>query len=111
MTFYNTTNESGDVLAQFKRKARSQDIRVLDFFLANPKSLVTPCDVWASLLRADVLTSIRRSVTNLTVEGLLIKTDLRAEGVYGRPCHLWKLNPEVMKQKEQQMDLPLGERQ
>ena len=36
------------------------------------------------------LTSIRRAMTDLTAEGMLVKTDYRVEGSYGKKVHTWR---------------------
>lgn len=107
--YYNTTGETGEALRRFREKASGQDVRVMDLFIQKHDALMTPCDVWAELGRQDVLTSIRRSITNLTREGYLIKTSAKTKGIFGRPCFLWKLNPEVLRIREQQLELNLGE--
>lgn len=38
------------------------------------------------------ITSIRRSITSLTKDGLLVKTDKTVMGNWGMREHLWKIN-------------------
>ena len=90
--FYNTTKESGGILETFKSKASAQDDIILSLFNKNPKRLFSPYDVWKLKFTENTpLTSIRRSITNLTNRGILIKTDQKVQGNYGRPTYLWQL--------------------
>ncbi len=93
MTYFNTTGQSGTALTKFKRAAANQDDKVLDVFKRLSKSKLTPEQVWlqAGVSDATPITSIRRSLTNLTKRGELVKTDTMKWGPYGRPCHTWTL--------------------
>ena len=53
----------------------------------------TPSAIRRMVLPDAPLTSVRRAMTNLTKDGLLEKTELKAEGIYGRPEHFWKYKP------------------
>ena len=37
------------------------------------------------------ITSIRRAMTNLTDDGMIVKTQKTVKGVYGKSEHLWAL--------------------
>lgn len=89
MNHYNTTNESGQTLIDFESKAKTQDDEVLKFIKS--KSIASPSFVWRSLYKERTpLTSVRRAMSNLTKKGLLIKTDIKQIGPYGRPEYCWK---------------------
>jgi len=94
MTFYNTTNEKGDQLKTSEQKTKTQDDIVMDFFQANRAHRFTPNNVQALALPDAPLTSVRRSITNMTEDGLLEKTDTKREGRYGMPNYCWRLAPE-----------------
>ena len=90
--FYNTTGESGEQLEMFKGKAKTQDQIVLRFFKSNPKINYSPSQVWRLVFQEKTpLTSVRRSMTNLTGEGLLCQADEKRQGIYGRPEKTWRL--------------------
>lgn len=76
--------------------ALTQTEMILRFFEANPNQEFTPCEVWQSVGYATILlNSVRRSVTNLTKAGDLIKTGNRKAGIYGELNYTWKLNPKA----------------
>lgn len=95
MEFYNTTHEKGDALELFKGKAKSQDKRVLQIFKAiGPMATISPSGVFSiygALYPEAPITSIRRSITNLTKAGLLEKTAEKRIGPLGRPEYAWKI--------------------
>jgi hypothetical protein len=41
------------------------------------------------------ITSIRRALTNLTEQGLLVKTDLQRMGAKGKPEYIWKVKSQT----------------
>ena len=88
--YYNTTNVNGDQLNLFTKIAKSQDEKVLEIFKSG--KLLSPEDVW-KMIDGALLTSIRRSISNLTKQGFLIKTDQTKIGIYKRPVYLWKVIP------------------
>jgi len=96
MAFHNTTKESGQHLIQFEDKANAQDKMVLDFFKKHNAFGFTPCECMDFLsLQGVPITSIRRSISDLTKKNLLIKTNKKKIGRYGRPNFTWKFNNEV----------------
>lgn len=96
--YYNTTRMEGKELAVREMKTEAQGRKILDFFRSNPGILFTPFDVQNKLNLTGVpITSIRRSMTNLTCcyEKYLIKTSVKRPGIYGEPNHCWVLNKEA----------------
>ena len=91
--YYNTTNEKGEKLAEYKEKAMTQDEIILDWFSYTSKRQqgLTPSNVQRYALSNAPLTSVRRSMNTLTKQGKLMKTDVKREGIYGRLEHVWKL--------------------
>lgn len=92
--------------------ARRGDARVLDYFRANPGRRFAPSDVHQYLAefcgtggddiapRAPLLTSVRRSISNLTARGLLVHYPAdRRPGPHGARESTWGLalesRPEV----------------
>lgn len=90
--FYNTTEEDDNTNQVFINIARNQDQIILDFFRKYPNDSFTPDAVhWNLYDERTPVTSVRRSITNLTASGKLIKTDNKQLGHYGRMCYQWKL--------------------
>ncbi len=92
-SYFNTTNQSGTALTKFKRAAANQDELILKVFNARKRIKLTPFDVQKRLRYpiSTPITSIRRSLTNLTNSGYLVKLDEMRVGAFGRPNHLWTL--------------------
>tara|TARA_R110002012_G_C11575404_1_gene604830 strand:+ start:285 stop:602 length:318 start_codon:yes stop_codon:yes gene_type:complete len=90
MSFYNTTSEKGQELKESHKKARSQEELIYSYFLTygNPLS---PSQVLEKLKLNCPITSVRRAITNLTLENKIIKTDEKVKGIYGKSEHLWRL--------------------
>ena len=93
--YYNTNNESGDTLKSSKTKTLNQENLVLHVFKTNPKINLSPDDVQGVLVddfqAAFPITSIRRSITNLTNSNKLKKTNKMKQGVWGKKTHTWIL--------------------
>ena len=92
MPYFNTTNEEGQVLINFRSKAVKQDEQVMNiFYMVN--GALSPSEVHHygvdKLGWRCPLTSIRRSFNTLTKQGKLEKTNRKIEGLYGRMEHLW----------------------
>jgi len=103
MTYYNTTRQKGEQLKVAWKKTKTQDDKVMEYFYEHGKA--TPSEVWfhfikhehhGEILNAVPITSIRRSITNLTSSNLLSKTDNKREGVYGRPEYVWERRNQVI---------------
>jgi hypothetical protein len=72
--------------------ALTQTEKILRFFQANPDKEFTPCEVWQAVGYGDMLlTSTRRSISNLTKAGDLVKTGNRRAGIYGELNFTWTL--------------------
>jgi hypothetical protein len=87
--YYNTTNVSGDLLLEFEDKAQTQEQAILNEFKKHPE--YSPADLFYLFIGKYPITSIRRSLTNLTNEGKLIKTGFKRKGLFGRMEYVWKL--------------------
>lgn len=91
-SFHNSTNESGQQLLRFERKAADQETRIAEFFVRNAHRDFTPSEVWAILFDGTApITSVRRAMTNLHQRGIIFKTDEQRDGPYGRPEHVHRL--------------------
>lgn len=95
MSFYNTINESGQTLMYFKDRAFKMESLVLDVFRLNPDKPMTPAQVWETLIKETkrnyLLTSVRRCISDLTKQGILIKLEKQRPGIYNVNNHLWRL--------------------
>ena len=88
--FFNTVNAVGEKLSTYEAKASSQEAVILAHMRQHPGRMFTPSELHAKLFDHLVpITSIRRSVTNLSKAGHLKKTDIRVTGPYGMPEHCW----------------------
>lgn len=88
--YFDTTALPTADLADAIRTAEQQDQAVLAIF-ARSGSL-SPSQVWqqgTAAGRGWLLTSVRRSITNLTTAGALVRLDAKRGGLYGRPEHVW----------------------
>jgi len=99
---HNTTRESGSTLKKFNKVAKTQDEKIFDFFQKNVGKEFSPCQVHNILSTRSPLTSVRRSITNLTDQDKLVKTGNKITGIYGRPALTWKLK---VKEDPKQMSL------
>ena len=93
MSFYNTIHETGNTLKESHRKVRSQEGKILNYFLMYGTPL-SPSMILQKMNLNCPLTSIRRAFTNLTIDNKLIKTDEYTIGDYGKREHLWELRTE-----------------
>ena len=97
MSYYNTTGQKGEQLKVSWKKTKSQDDKVMEYFNIHGKA--TPSEVWIHFNKSEnnvPITSIRRSITNLTSANMLSKTDNKREGVYGRPEYIWIKHSELI---------------
>jgi len=87
--YFNTTNLTGEQLASAVKTAKHQDDAVMVLMAIGTWS---PSQVWnygKSLGRNWLLTSVRRSISNLEKAGKLKKTGIMMQGPYGRPENSW----------------------
>ena len=93
--FFNTTNESGQHLKEYRSQAKEQDERVLQIFRGSGKAAILPpsfvSSLYDRLYQQTPITSIRRSITNLTKAGKLEKTNQKRIGPYARPEYCWQI--------------------
>jgi len=96
LDFYNTTNLTGEELAQERANCKGQEKDVLDLYHRHNETAASPEDIHQhyNYLKGDnrtPLTSIRRAITTLTKKGLLVKTDEHKIGQYGKKIYLWRV--------------------
>ena len=92
-SFHNTTDLSGGELGASEAKAVKQEDIVIDFFRRYPDKEFTPWEVLESCphMKHTPITSVRRAMTNLTKDGLLVKTQNKRVGTYGAKSYTWRL--------------------
>lgn len=94
MTHYNTTREVGAVRAAYQSHAIKQEAAVLALFrlLRFPMAPSEVCEAVNLIYNKRwILNSIRRAMTNLADEGLLVKTATKRTSPMGRPEYTWRL--------------------
>lgn len=91
-TFYNTIQLSGNELREAVASAKDQDRAVLLIF-ENTNRSFSPSEILRLIEKTGKkppITSIRRSITNLTKEGKLIKLEEYTQGLYNKREHKWR---------------------
>ena len=97
--YHDTTDVKGKALDHYEDKATTQGQKVLFFMRAFPGFAFSPEDVHNVLFGPTVpLTSTRRAMSNLTRDGLIVKTAEQVIGQYGRPVCKWiaVMNPRQL---------------
>ena len=92
---YDTTNASPEELEQYNKQTATQDNRIACFFESNPDDEYTPWEIQALVFNypPPPITSVRRSMSDLTKAHVLTKTTHKKEvGAYGRRSYAWTLN-------------------
>ena len=105
MTYFNTTQETGETLKAYRGKAKTQDNQILIYiktctdatelvktFRDKEDYTTTSSTLWKFLFDKEIpITSIRRSVSNLVRDGRLIYTGTYRMGMFGRREREFKL--------------------
>ena len=69
--------------------------------MLHPSQAYTPDQIHNKLFGPlTPITSVRRSITTLTANGYLRKTEIKKEGRYGKPNYAWILNSQEVPQLE-----------
>jgi hypothetical protein len=102
-SYYNTNKLSDVDFLEAIGRARSQQEKILIYFKSLPGRRLAPHQVKAALFPEKTpITSVRRAITNLERDGLLIKTDRMIEGDFGAPVHTWASENKMAIWDEQQ---------
>ena len=99
LSFHDTVPQPTELLEKHQKKATIQDGIVLDFFRKRFAYKFTPVKVHEILVSEGnniLLNSVRRSITNLTKRGRLIKCQWSEseEGAYGKLNRTWRYNQD-----------------
>lgn len=93
--FYNTIYFRSEDLTKAWEDTKRQENLILFIFKQNPYKKFSPSDIWNFFITNTnhnwPLTSIRRSITDLTSDGVLTKLDETKKGLYGKPEFYWQL--------------------
>lgn len=96
MPFYNTIRLTNNELWHAVHQARNQGDKVLTYYQFIQNSM-SPSQVHAGMVGLAIvikntpLTSIRRAICDLTLDGHLVKTEHLRPGPYGKPEYMWRL--------------------
>ena len=92
--YYNTTNLSGYQLETAIRKATKQNDRVILIYKAKnrPMSPSEVHSIYQAWFPRCPLTSIRRAITCLTIQGFLTHTGTLRPGPFGAKEGVWELS-------------------
>lgn len=103
LDFHNTVPLPEEQLPQARETAAKQKGIVLDFFRQRFSMSFTPMEVWKEVNHITsgtsmLLTSVRRSITDLTKGDRLIKCQWSESkmGAYGKPNRVWRYNAEFI---------------
>jgi hypothetical protein len=101
LIFHDTVPIEEEHIPEARRKAKTQKDIILSIFKEWPKYHWTPYDMAKAMDAYDIpilITSIRRSITDLTKEGRLIKCDYsnRKEGKYGTTNRTWRYREDYL---------------
>lgn len=92
--YYNNTNIDGKNLLEAIEAAQKQNDRIMVIFKAKNRPL-SPSQVYDTYTAwfhgRTPITSIRRAMSNLSVNGLLEKTSEMTRGMYGKPEYKWRM--------------------
>lgn len=98
LTFHDSIPLPEEQLPQAREKAAKQKGIVLDFFRQRFSMSFTPAEVFEAICELEhegiLLTSVRRSITDLTKGGRLIKCQWSESkpGAYGKLNRVWAYN-------------------
>lgn len=91
--FYNTTKEEGEELVESTENAIKQTDAILDFFKQNPDKEFNAEYINKIVLPKAFRTSIRRALTNLEEDGLIIFVGQTRSGDTNKKIREYRLNP------------------
>jgi hypothetical protein len=102
MSFHNSINIAGKTLKAANKKVSEQNALIMAYYALHPYSMPTPWQIhdWLKKNGSEILiTSVRRSLTDLSDAGKLIKSDVLFIGPQGKPNHAWILNVKAKKKR------------
>lgn len=88
--YYNTTNQKQPDLKKEWDKTENQEQSVLRLFKQFNRLTASECWKLYEVPHTPI-TSIRRAITDLMLDGELIKTSEKKKGIYGKPEYVYQL--------------------
>lgn len=85
--FYNTTSLKNEELVESIETCKHQDDVILKLYKKYIN--MSPSQCLRRINKDWPITSIRRSINTLTAKGLLVKSDVKVKGLYGKAEHVW----------------------
>ena len=93
--YHNTTESTGEELKTYRKKALTQEQKILEYLKQDPYRPITPSAAWRWIFKGEKgntpIGSVRRALTELTNDGHLVKTTAQTKGPYNRPEFIWRL--------------------
>jgi hypothetical protein len=101
--FYNTIDLTGQELEKAKAQTLKQEELIATIYKKNCHKEISPSQILEIVNKHYglnwLLTSCRRSLTDLTNSGILIKLPKTVQGIYGKKEHVWKFRSTVKQQQ------------
>lgn len=97
--YHKTTDISVAETIEKEKKAQSQEDKILGIY--RQRIMLSPSQahkIYCAAYTNTPLTSIRRAISNLTRDGLLIKTEIQIKGLFGDKEKVWKYLAPVTQQ-------------
>ena len=91
-TVHRVSHYTDEQIRHLKESATKQERIIARWFWANPDAHIGPGALHDDQGYKWPITSTRRAITNLTEDGILVKTSFQSMGQYGRPEHHWMWN-------------------
>lgn len=86
--FFHTTPMGMDLKIKCELGAMKQETAI-ELIYDGTRSLLTPSDVLDLYPTKVPITSIRRAITQMTKQGILVQTKMTKQSEWGRPEHYW----------------------
>lgn len=102
--FFNTSHESGEVLAKRRANNGQQNNRILAAMQVLESA--TPSKVHAFLGPKFLIGSVRRAMTTLAKAGKLEKTSTQVPGPHGVPEYVWRIIKTPAHGQDHQTQVP-----
>jgi len=101
LVFHDTTPQREEDIPKAREDAKRQTSQILEIFRQHHQLSFTPYEIWLILGELGskmLLTSVRRSITNLTKEGKITKCQWSESrpGEYGKLNRVWRFNSEFV---------------
>lgn len=90
-SFHNTIETNGQQLIQFEDESKSLEENIYNLFKRHPTWSLAWFETAYYLPKNTHEGSIKRAVTNLKTQELIIKTEDKVLSPYGKPAHRYKL--------------------